>query len=86
MKTIDVSRDHCPMTFVKVKVALEELALGEQLDVLLCAGEALENVPKSIEEAGNRIVEIREEKGRYRVIIEKHMAEHTAVTGRTYYD
>ncbi len=72
MKTIDVTRDHCPMTFVKVKVALEALAEGEQLDVLLCAGEPLENVPKSAQEAGDRIVEIREERGKYHVVIEKH--------------
>ena len=71
MKSIDVTKDHCPMTFVKVKIALEELALGERLDVLLTPGEPLENVPKSAEAEGNRIVEIKEENGNYHVVIEK---------------
>ena len=71
MRTIDVTKDHCPMTFVKVKIALEELALGERLDVLLTPGEPLENVPKSAEAEGNRIVEIKEENGNYHVVIEK---------------
>jgi TusA-related sulfurtransferase len=75
MKTIDVTRDHCPMTFVKVKVALEELAEGEQLDVLLCAGEPLDNIPRSAEEAGDRVVAISEEQGKYHVIIEKHASD-----------
>jgi TusA-related sulfurtransferase len=71
MKTIDVTKDHCPMTFVKVKVALNELDFGERLDVLLSPGEPLENVPKSAMEEGNHIIEIKEENGNYHVVIEK---------------
>jgi tRNA 2-thiouridine synthesizing protein A len=71
MKSIDVTNDHCPMTYVKVKIALEDLAFGEKLDVLLSPGEPLENVPQSAREEGNRIIDIREESGNYHVIIEK---------------
>jgi tRNA 2-thiouridine synthesizing protein A len=72
MKSIDVTKEHCPMTFVIVKVALADLAIGEQLDVLLKPGEPLENVPKSAEGEGNRIIEIRQDGGNYHVVIEKH--------------
>jgi TusA-related sulfurtransferase len=72
MKSIDVTKDHCPMTFVKVKVALADLKVGERLDVLLTPGEPLENVPKSAEGEGNRIIEIREDGDNYHVVIEKH--------------
>ena len=51
------------MTFVKVEVALADLKVGERLDVLLTPGEPLENVPKSAEGEGNRIIEIREDAG-----------------------
>jgi len=81
MKTIDVTHDHCPMTFVKVKVALEDLAFGEQLDVLLSPGEPLENVPKNVQEEGNRIVEIREENGNYHIVIEKRGYLHSGCGG-----
>jgi len=35
MKSIGRDQDHCPMTFVKVKIALERTCLGKRLDVLL---------------------------------------------------
>jgi TusA-related sulfurtransferase len=81
MKTLDVTRDHCPMTFVKVKVALEALAVGDRLDVLLSAGEPLENVPKSAAEEGNRIIEITEDNGNYHVVIEKRGFIHKGCGG-----
>jgi TusA-related sulfurtransferase len=71
MKTIDVTQEHCPMTFVKVKLALSGLTSGERLDVLLAPGEPLENIPESAREEGHRVIEIREENGNYHVIIEK---------------
>jgi len=71
MRTIDVTKDHCPMTFVKVKIALEELALGEKLDVLLTPGEPLENIPKSGRSGGEPHRRNQGENGNYHVVIEK---------------
>lgn len=60
------------MTFVKAKLELEKLALGDQLEVLLTKGEPLENVPRSAREQGYRIVEIVPVDGDvYRVLIQK---------------
>jgi TusA-related sulfurtransferase len=70
-QSLDITKDHCPMTFVKVKVALSKLAPGDVLDVLLAEGEPLVNVPKSAAELGNRIVEIRKEGILHHVVIEK---------------
>ena len=81
MKSIDVTQDHCPMTFVKVKVALEQLEFGQQLDVLLSPGEPLENIPKSAREEGNRIIEIRQDNGNYHVVIEKRGYIHAGCSG-----
>ena len=81
MKTIDVTRDHCPMTYVKAKVALEELAFGDKLDVLVSPGEPLENIPKNAREEGNKILEIREENGNFHVVIEKHGYIHRGCGG-----
>jgi TusA-related sulfurtransferase len=55
--SIDVTREHCPMTFVKVKLALAKLRPGETLEVLLLEGEPLENVPRSAREQGHEILE-----------------------------
>jgi len=69
---LDITKDHCPMTFVKVKLKLEKIDKGDQLEVLLTEGEPLRNVPKSAAEQGYKILNIEpQENGHYQVIIEK---------------
>ncbi len=69
---IDITEEHCPMTFVKTKLELAKLNEGDILEVLLKEGEPLESVPKSSEEQGYKIIEISHiEKDIYKVIIKK---------------
>jgi tRNA 2-thiouridine synthesizing protein A len=69
---LDITGDHCPMTFVKTKLQLEKLAPGEQLEVLLKGAEPLENVPRSATEAGYRVLSIEPaDGGTHRIVIEK---------------
>ena len=56
--TLDITKEHCPMTFVKTKLQLAKMQTGETLDVLLRAGEPLENVPRSATEQGFQVLEI----------------------------
>ncbi len=63
--------EHCPMTFVKVKLALSRLEHGEQLSVLVPPGEAYENIPRSAAEAGHRIISTEPEDGNFRIVIER---------------
>ena len=72
LKQLDITRDHCPMTFVKTKLELEKLSPGDRLEVQLTGDEPLENVPRSAIEAGYTVVEITHEEGRiHKVVIEK---------------
>jgi TusA-related sulfurtransferase len=57
-KTLDITKEHCPMTFVKTKIELAKLQAGDQLEVLVTEGEPLENIPKSSTEQGYTVVEI----------------------------
>ena len=52
---LDITKEHCPMTFVKVKLQLSKLQAGDTLEVLLSEGEPLENVPKSAVEQGFQV-------------------------------
>ncbi len=71
-RTLDITRDHCPMTFVKTKLELEKLAPGEQLEVYLSEGEPLQNVPKTAKEQGYKVLDVSLVTGtRYRVLLEK---------------
>ena len=58
---LDITRDHCPMTFVKTKLKLESLPCGARLRVRLNAGEPLDNVPKAVSEQGYTVISISQE-------------------------
>ncbi|MEM7651691.1 MAG: sulfurtransferase TusA family protein [Pseudomonadota bacterium] len=59
---LDITREVCPLTFVKTKLSLEKLSVGDILEVRLRAGEPLINVPKSVRDEGHEIVSIVEER------------------------
>jgi TusA-related sulfurtransferase len=57
---LDVTKDHCPMTFVKTKIELNKLQKGDILNVKVTVGEPLENVPKSAVEQGFKVLSVKE--------------------------
>jgi TusA-related sulfurtransferase len=57
---LDVTREHCPMTFVKTKIELNKLRKGDILNVKVMGGEPLENIPKVAMEQGFNVLSIRE--------------------------
>ncbi|MBQ7679868.1 MAG: sulfurtransferase TusA family protein [Butyrivibrio sp.] len=56
--TIDITDVTCPITFVKSKVAIEELEEGEVLQIHLNDGEPLQNVPRSMKEEGHEVLKL----------------------------
>ena len=69
---IDITDVTCPMTFVKTKVALEELDEGQILQVHLNDGEPVQNVPRSIKEEGHQILKlIDNQDGTYDLIVKR---------------
>lgn len=70
---LDITKEHCPMTFVKTKIELSKLKAGDVLEVLLTEGEPLENVPRSATEQGYKVlaVEATDAAGVHKVVIEK---------------
>jgi TusA-related sulfurtransferase len=55
---VDITNVVCPVTFVKTKVALEDLEDGQILKVRLNAGEAIQNVPRSLKDEGHKVTEV----------------------------
>ena len=55
---VDVTDVVCPVTFVKTKVALEELDEGQILQVHLNGGEPVQNVPRSVEDEGHEVLRL----------------------------
>lgn len=70
--TVDITDVVCPTTFVKAKIALEELEEGEILSVKMNDGEPVQNVPRSIKDEGHQILKlIDNEDGTYNLIVKK---------------
>ena len=57
---VDITDVVCPMTFVKAKVALEEMDEGQVLAVKMNDGEPVQNVPRSIKEEGHQILKLED--------------------------
>ena len=67
--TVDITDVVCPVTFVKAKVALEELDDGQILAIKMNDGEPVQNVPRSVKEEGHQIED--NEDGTYTLIVRK---------------
>jgi tRNA 2-thiouridine synthesizing protein A len=57
-KEIDITRDICPMTFVRTRLALDGMAPGEILLVRLKGEEPLRNVPRTAREQGHEVLSL----------------------------
>ena len=70
---VDVTKEHCPMTFVKVKIELSKLKEGDILNAFVAEGEPLENIPRSSEEQGFKVLSVSEAevKGTHLIVIQK---------------
>ncbi len=57
-RTIDITSEVCPMTFVRTRLALDRMAPGETLLVRLKGQEPLRNVPRTATEQGHTVLSL----------------------------
>ena len=70
--TVDITDKVCPLTFVKAKVAIEELDDGEIIAIRRNDGEPVANVPRSIKDEGHQILKlVNNEDETYTLIVKK---------------
>ncbi len=73
-KTINIKGEVCPYTFVKSKLALETIGPGQTLEIILDHEPAVENVPRSMENEGNEVVEVKKINDTdWRIVIKKKL-------------
>ena len=58
---LDITRDVCPMTFVRTRLALDRLAPGSLLLVRLRGEEPRRNVPRTAAELGHAVLSLTDE-------------------------
>ncbi|MCM8814517.1 MAG: sulfurtransferase TusA family protein [Candidatus Omnitrophica bacterium] len=69
--TYDLTGTPCPINYVKIKLKLEELNIGDILEVFLDDGEPIRNVPKSLKNDGQEIIKIEQVKDFFKVLIKR---------------
>jgi tRNA 2-thiouridine synthesizing protein A len=57
-KAIDIKGLVCPYTFVKAKLAVESMEVGQVLEILLDYEEASRSIPKSMEDHGQKVLKV----------------------------
>ncbi len=71
---LDLTGEVCPYTFVRTRLALEDLALGAQLAVLVDHEPARRNLPRSAADWGQEVVSVDQvAPGRWRVTLRKRV-------------
>lgn len=62
----------CPSNYVKTKLALEEMDMGQILEVVVDEGEPSRHVPKSVIQDGQTVLDtLRDEEGFMHIFIQK---------------
>lgn len=57
-KKINIKGLVCPYTFVKAKLAIESMEVGQVLEILLDYEEASRSIPKSMEDHGQKVLKV----------------------------
>jgi TusA-related sulfurtransferase len=55
---LDLRGVRCPLNFVRAKVALGRLALGEELELVLDAGEPADSVLRALRDEGQTVLDL----------------------------
>lgn len=70
-KFIDLRGLKCPVNFAKTKVQMAHMIPGETLEVILDDGEPIQNVPRSVQLEGHKVLNQEKIGDHWRVLIEK---------------
>lgn len=57
-RSINIKGLVCPYTFVKAKIAIEDMDVGQVLEILLDYEEASRSIPKSMEDHGHKVLKV----------------------------
>ena len=73
---LDITKDICPMTFVKVKLLTERMRSGETAHIILQGSDPTINIPASIPDLGLKIIDFsldlsQPDSGTYRLVVYK---------------
>lgn len=72
-QSMDLRGVSCPLNYVKAKLRLEEMEVGQVLETLLDDGEPIVNVPRSTKEDGHKVIQIMQIEDYFKVLVKKEI-------------
>ncbi len=71
-RELDIRGEVCPFTFVKSKLVLEKMEIGETLRVLIDYEPSAVNVPKSMRDEGQEVIAVNKiDENQWEILIRK---------------
>ena len=70
---LDLRGTRCPLNYVKTRLRLETMALGEELEVWLDHGEPEVQVPRSLRMDGQAVSELGSDGGCFRILVRRQV-------------
>jgi tRNA 2-thiouridine synthesizing protein A len=67
-RLLDITGDVCPMTFVRVKMEMENVKEGEMLEVVLREDE-VKNVMESVKTEGYEVLDVQKGESIFRLLL-----------------
>lgn len=68
---LDLRGVSCPMNWVRTKMVLEDMEIGEKLEVWLDDGEPIRNVPRSLKDEGHKLLKVTPRGNHFSIVIER---------------
>ncbi|GAB4274215.1 MAG: sulfurtransferase TusA family protein [Deferrisomatales bacterium] len=68
---LDITGDVCPMTLVRVRMALDRVTSGGTLTILMAGGEPVASIPRALKEEGHEVTALERQGEAFRVTVRK---------------
>ena len=68
---LDITGDVCPMTLVRVRMAMDRVAPGGTLRILMAAGEPVASIPRTLREEGHEVLAVERRGEAFSVTVRK---------------
>jgi len=76
--SLDLKGVECPYNYVRTKLRLEDMDVGQLLEITIDEGEPMRNVPASLKNDGHKILDTKKLGKHYRLLIRKGACERKA--------
>ena len=75
-KNLDIRGEVCPYTLVKSKLAVEDVEVGQVVEILLDYPEAVTSIPKAMENYGNKVLKVEKiSSSEWKILIRKEVED-----------